>query len=232
VIAIKTSERNGEVVGAIQVEDNDDVMLISNKGTLVRTPVNGISVVSRNTQGVSLIRVAEGEQLVGIERVMELGDSSSDSGGESSGDNGGESSGDNGGENSGDNGGGESNSENSAEGEKQLTSGFDKMSWWILIIAIVLEVSGTICMKLSEGFTKVGPSIAMLIFYLFGLALLAVALRKIDVSVAYAIWSGLGTALIAVVGMIWFKEPITTLKFLSLVLIILGVVGLNLQAGA
>lgn len=79
VIAIKTSERNGEVVGAIQVEDNDDVMLISNKGTLVRTPVNGISVVSRNTQGVGLIRLAEGEQLVGIERVVELGDSGSDS---------------------------------------------------------------------------------------------------------------------------------------------------------
>ncbi len=83
VIAIKTSERNGEVVGAIQVEDNDDVMLISNKGTLVRTPVNGISVVSRNTQGVSLIRLAEGEQLVGIERVVELGDSGSDSSGDS-----------------------------------------------------------------------------------------------------------------------------------------------------
>ncbi len=112
-----------------------------------------------------------------------------------------------------------------------MTSGFDKMSWSILIIAIVLEVSGTICMKLSEGFTKVGPSIAMLIFYLVGLAFLAVALRKIDVSVAYAIWSGLGTALIAVVGMIWFKEPMSTLKFVSLMLIILGVVGLNLQAG-
>jgi DNA gyrase subunit A len=74
VIAIKTSERNGEVVGAIQVAEDDDVMLISNRGTLIRTPVKDISVVSRNTQGVSLIRLGEGEQLVGLERVVELSD--------------------------------------------------------------------------------------------------------------------------------------------------------------
>ncbi len=73
VIAIKTSERNGEVVGALQVADEDDVMLISNRGTLVRTSVKGISVVSRNTQGVNLIRLGEGEQLVGLERIVDLG---------------------------------------------------------------------------------------------------------------------------------------------------------------
>ncbi len=72
VIAIKTSERNGQVVGAIQVQDDDDIMLISNKGTLVRTNVSGISVVSRNTQGVNLIRLSEDELLVGVERIAEL----------------------------------------------------------------------------------------------------------------------------------------------------------------
>jgi DNA gyrase subunit A len=72
VIAIKTSDRNGKVIGAVQVEEDDDVMLISNRGTLVRTPVNGISVVSRNTQGVNLIRLGEGEQLVSIEPVVDL----------------------------------------------------------------------------------------------------------------------------------------------------------------
>jgi DNA gyrase subunit A len=71
VIAIKTSERNGEVVGAVQVKEDDDIMLISNRGTLVRTRVSGISIVSRNTQGVNLIRLAEGEQLVGLERVVD-----------------------------------------------------------------------------------------------------------------------------------------------------------------
>lgn len=72
VIAIKTSERNGEVVGALQVEDNDDIMLISNRGTLVRTKVEGISVVSRNTQGVNLITLNEQEKLVGLCKILEL----------------------------------------------------------------------------------------------------------------------------------------------------------------
>jgi DNA gyrase subunit A len=74
VITIKTSERNGKVISAIQVEEDDDVMLISNKGTLVRTRVSEISVVGRNTQGVGLIRLNDGEQLVGIARVVELED--------------------------------------------------------------------------------------------------------------------------------------------------------------
>jgi len=73
VIAIKTSERNGEVVGAVQVEDEDDIVLISNRGTLVRTPVKGISVVSRNTQGVNLIRLGKDEQLVGLDSIVDLG---------------------------------------------------------------------------------------------------------------------------------------------------------------
>ncbi len=73
VIAIKTNERNGEVVGAVQVEDEDDIVLISNRGTLVRTPVKGISVVSRNTQGVNLIRLGKDEQLVGLDSILDLG---------------------------------------------------------------------------------------------------------------------------------------------------------------
>ncbi len=106
-----------------------------------------------------------------------------------------------------------------------------KISWIYLIVAIVLEVSGTLSMKLSEGFSKLVPSIAMLVFYLVGLSVLALALRKIDVSIAYAVWSGLGTAIIAMVGMLWFEEPITLLKIVSLGLIIAGVVGLNLETG-
>ncbi len=74
VIAIKTSERNGKVVGAVQVENEDDIVLISNRGTLVRTEVNGISVVSRNTQGVNLIRLGKGEQLVGLDKILDLGE--------------------------------------------------------------------------------------------------------------------------------------------------------------
>ncbi|MFV0543952.1 MAG: DNA gyrase subunit A [Marinicella pacifica] len=72
VIAIKTSERNGQLVGACQVMPDDQVMLISNGGTLVRTSVAGISTLSRNTQGVTLIRLAEDESLVGLAKIVNM----------------------------------------------------------------------------------------------------------------------------------------------------------------
>jgi DNA gyrase subunit A len=71
VIAIQITERNGNVVGAVSADDNDEVMLISGGGTLVRTRVNEISVMGRNTQGVRLIALGGGESLVGIERILE-----------------------------------------------------------------------------------------------------------------------------------------------------------------
>ncbi|GLS82648.1 DNA topoisomerase (ATP-hydrolyzing) subunit A [Paraferrimonas haliotis] len=72
VVSIKVSERNGAVVGAVQANDADEIMLISNKGTLVRTPVEGVSSVGRNTQGVTLIRTADDELVVGLERIDEI----------------------------------------------------------------------------------------------------------------------------------------------------------------
>ena len=71
VISIQSSERNGAVVGAILVADDDDLMLISNAGTLVRTPAAEVSSMSRNTQGVRLIKLSKGELLVGVERIVE-----------------------------------------------------------------------------------------------------------------------------------------------------------------
>ncbi|MCG6898420.1 MAG: DNA gyrase subunit A [Gammaproteobacteria bacterium] len=71
VIAIQVTERNGAVVGAVPADDNDEVMLISSGGTLVRTRVNEISIMGRNTQGVRLITLVNGETLVGIERIVE-----------------------------------------------------------------------------------------------------------------------------------------------------------------
>jgi small multidrug resistance pump len=106
------------------------------------------------------------------------------------------------------------------------------MIWLYLALAILLEVSGTTCMKLSEGFTKVVPSILLFVFYTLSFGMLTLALKRIDVSVAYAVWSGVGTALIATIGVLWFKEPITLLKLVSLALIVGGVVGLNLSGGA
>ena len=86
-------------------------------------------------------------------------------------------------------------------------------------------------MKFSQGFTKIAPSVLMFLFYGLSLSALTLALKKIDVSVAYAVWSGLGTALIASVGVLWFREPLNAMKIMSLLLIILGVIGLNLSGG-
>ena len=102
------------------------------------------------------------------------------------------------------------------------------MTWTYLALAILLEVAGTTCMKLSDGFTKMVPSILLFVFYTLSFGMLTLALKRIDVSIAYAVWSGVGTALIATVGVLWFREPMTALKLISLGLIIIGVVGLNL----
>jgi small multidrug resistance pump len=102
------------------------------------------------------------------------------------------------------------------------------MSWFYLFLAIILEVSGTISMKLSQGFTKVIPSILMFVLYILSITALALALKKIDMSVAYAVWSGLGTAIIATVGFLWFKEPVSALKLSAIGLIITGVIILNI----
>jgi DNA gyrase subunit A len=74
VIAIQTTERNGNTVGAIRVTDEDEVMLISSSGTLVRTGVSDISVMGRNTQGVRLIRLGRDQRLVGLARIEAIED--------------------------------------------------------------------------------------------------------------------------------------------------------------
>jgi DNA gyrase subunit A len=72
VVSIKVSDRNGPVVGAVQVGTFDEIMLISNKGTLVRTPAEGVSIIGRNTQGVTIIRTADDEKVVGLQRIEEI----------------------------------------------------------------------------------------------------------------------------------------------------------------
>ncbi|NMP15583.1 DNA topoisomerase (ATP-hydrolyzing) subunit A [Thalassotalea sp. Y01] len=72
VVSIKVSDRNGPVVGAVQVDDNDEIMLITDNGTLVRTRVNEVGIIGRNTQGVRLIRTAEDENVVGLQRIEEI----------------------------------------------------------------------------------------------------------------------------------------------------------------
>lgn len=102
------------------------------------------------------------------------------------------------------------------------------MSWVYLALAILTEVAGTSSMKFSEGFAKILPSVLIFVFYAVSFVFMTLALKKLDLSITYAVWSGLGTALIVVIGMIWFREPITVIKVVSIALILAGVVGLNL----
>jgi small multidrug resistance pump len=98
-----------------------------------------------------------------------------------------------------------------------------------LIATILFEVAGTISLKFSQGFTRIIPSIAVVIFYALSFGVLSLTLKKLDVSFVYAVWSGMGTAIIAAIGILWFKEPFSLIKIGSIALIILGVVGLNLS---
>ncbi|MBA9028755.1 DMT family transporter [Peribacillus huizhouensis] len=101
------------------------------------------------------------------------------------------------------------------------------MSWVYLCLAIFLEVAGTISMKLSEGFTKLTPSILLAFFYIGSLSFLTLALKTIEVSVAYAIWSGIGILIITFIGVFFFNESFSLLKVVSILLIIIGVITLN-----
>ena len=107
----------------------------------------------------------------------------------------------------------------------------DKLLPWILLFAaILLEVANITSMKLSRGFSEPLPSLAVPIFYICSAAAVILALKWLDLSVTYAVWSGVGTALAAMIGIAYFREPMTLFKLASLALVIVGVVGLSLAA--
>jgi small multidrug resistance pump len=101
-------------------------------------------------------------------------------------------------------------------------------AWLLLGGAIVMEVAGTTCMKLSAGFSRPLPSVLIFVFYALSFAALTLSLRPLDLAVTYAIWSGLGTILITLIGVGMFGESMTAVKVVSILLIVIGVVGLNL----
>ncbi len=109
---------------------------------------------------------------------------------------------------------------------------FELLFWLYLLIAILTEVVGTSLMKASQGLTKIIPTVSMFVLYGISFVFMALALKKIEVGVAYAIWSGLGTALIAMIGIAWFRESFSMPKVLGIVLIIVGVVLLNLKGAS
>lgn len=101
------------------------------------------------------------------------------------------------------------------------------MPYVYLAAAIIFEILGTISMKYAEGFTKVIPSVLIFVCYGICFVSLTVALKTLPVSMVYAIWAGVGTAIMAVVGLLMFGEPLPLQKILATSLIILGVVMLN-----
>jgi small multidrug resistance pump len=106
------------------------------------------------------------------------------------------------------------------------------MSAVYLGAAILFEICGTTSLKLSDGFTRFGPSATVTVCYGASFVLLALALRGIELSIAYAVWSGVGTAAVAAIGIVWFGEAAGSWKLLCLALIVLGVAGLHLSENA
>jgi len=105
------------------------------------------------------------------------------------------------------------------------------MSGWLFLMgAILMEVAGTTCLKNSQEFTNVVPSLLMFLFYGLSLGGLSFALKTIDLSIAYAVWSALGITLVSVIGIVLFHEPVSALKIVCLALIVAGVAGLQLSS--
>ena len=105
-------------------------------------------------------------------------------------------------------------------------------SWLVLAVAIACEVAGTVFMKLSDSLTRWIWIPPMLITYVLALLGLALALRTIEVGIAYAVWAACGTLLIALVGIAFFGESLSLIKVVAMALVIAGVIGLNLADSA
>lgn len=103
------------------------------------------------------------------------------------------------------------------------------MSWLYLFLAIIFEIAGTTAMKMSNGFSLILPTIGTLTAYTICFTFLSFALKTIDMGIAYAIWSAVGLSIIAAIGIIFFHEDISIIKIASLILIIIGVIGLNIS---
>ena len=102
-------------------------------------------------------------------------------------------------------------------------------AWTYLIIGIFFETAGTTALKLSNGFTNLGPSVLCVVFFTISLYLVSLSIRSIDISVAYAVWSGVGVVMLTLVGAFYFHESLAPSKLIFIGLIVAGVVGLQLS---
>lgn len=104
------------------------------------------------------------------------------------------------------------------------------MNWLALIIAGIFEVIWAMGLKYSEGFTRLTPSIITLVGMVISFFLLAYAMRSLPLGTAYAVWTGIGAVGSAIVGILFMHEPATLWRIGSLILIIIGIIGLKLAA--
>ncbi|MEV4612065.1 multidrug efflux SMR transporter [Kitasatospora sp. NPDC049258] len=105
------------------------------------------------------------------------------------------------------------------------------MPYLLLALAIASEVCATSCLKLTEGFSRLWPSLGVGVGYALSFLLLGRALKHIPVSIAYAVWSGAGTAAVAAIGVLAFGEVLGRAQWAGIALIVVGVVVLNLRGG-
>jgi small multidrug resistance pump len=101
------------------------------------------------------------------------------------------------------------------------------MRWVLLSFAILSEICGSTCMKLSNGFTNLYASIFTFVFYGISFSIFIFALKHFDLSFVYALWAGIGILLVSIIGMTYFKEPVNTMKIVSILIIVVGVIMLN-----
>ncbi len=101
------------------------------------------------------------------------------------------------------------------------------MRWVLLSIAIFSEICGSTCMKLSNGFSNLYASIFTFVFYGISFSIFIFALKHFDLSFIYALWAGIGILLVSVIGMTYFKEPVSIMKIISILIIVVGVIMLN-----
>ena len=106
------------------------------------------------------------------------------------------------------------------------------MAWIYLVVAGLFEISFTTFLKLSDGFTKLWPSLGFLVFAAISFLLLTVALRVIPLGTAYAVWTGIGALGTAVVGILFFEDPVSVLRIMFLMLLIGSIVGLKLVSAS
>jgi len=102
------------------------------------------------------------------------------------------------------------------------------MAWVILFLAGLLEIGWAVGLKYTDGFTRLGPSLATGLALLASMTLLGLAVRDLPLGTAYAVWTGIGTVGTAVLGMVLFHEPATAIRLGCITLIVLGILGLKL----